>query len=328
MMRSSAAYILLGLIVPCISMAQSGPYHPAATVPGTNAIGYQSAFVVDWASGVEVDRGPVVIENSGGPLATSGVKNMALGQSDGAIVSLGDGGSATLTFDEFIVDRPGYDLAVFENGFYYPGDDAYFLELATVAVSSDGINFFTFPPHSLTDTSQQVGSFQTMDPTYINNLAGKYEGGQGTPFDLAELAGIPELDIQAVTHVRVTDVVGTINRNWATLDTAGNPINDPYPTDFASSGFDLDAVAIVNENVGLQERRRPEWLTIYDANQQLVVQSDIAVDIKVFSALGQLCIQDRVQVGSYAIPHALNPGVYILHVAYNGGVYSTTCVVQ
>ena len=324
----SCTYIILGLIVPFISKAQSGPYHPAATQPGTNAIGYQSNFVVGWATGIEVNRGPVFIENANGPLASSGVPNMALGQSDGAIVSLGDGGSAVLTFDEPILDRPGYDIAVFENGFYYPDDDAYFLELAVVAVSSDGINFFTFPAHSLTDTATQVGSFGTMDPTYINNLAGKYEGGQGTPFDLAELAGIPQLDIQAVTHVRVTDVVGTINRDWATMDTAGNPINDPYPTDFTSSGFDLDGVAIVNENVGQVERSKPDWLSVYDTKGRFVFETDREAKLAVYTTQGQLCLEKQIQQGNHIVPHQLNSGVYILYVTYNGGVYSTTCAVH
>src|SRR5262249_13856862 len=69
-----------------------------------------------------------------------------------------------------------------------------------------------------------------------------------TPFDLAELAGTsPLLDVNNVQFVRLLDVVGTINPQYATLDGQGNIVNDPWPTAFGSSGFDLDAVGVINQ---------------------------------------------------------------------------------
>jgi hypothetical protein len=64
-----------------------------------------------------------------------------------------------------------------------------YLELAFVEVSSDGINYFRFPATSLTPTDNQVSNTAYMNAANINNLAGKYIGGYGTPFDLDELAG-------------------------------------------------------------------------------------------------------------------------------------------
>jgi hypothetical protein len=70
---------------------------------------------------------------------------------------------------------------------------------------------------------------------------------EGTPFDLDELSGVSALlNIDAVTHVRIIDVVGSLNDLYASRDSLGNKINDPWSTPFASSGFDLDAVGVIH----------------------------------------------------------------------------------
>lgn len=224
-----------------VALAQ---YAPGVGNPGTTAIYKDSSVFVGWATQCQVVRGYQDISNTSLGYASVGDSSMALGVAgSNAIVSLGDGGMATMTFADPIGNGPGWDFAVFENSF----DDS-FLELAFVEVSSDGINFFRFPAHSLTDTTVQTGSFGSTDPAKINNLAGKYRAMYGTPFDLAEMMNIQGLDIQQVTHVRVIDVVGSINPQYCTRDTANNPVNDPWPTGFASSGFDLDAVGVIHEN--------------------------------------------------------------------------------
>jgi hypothetical protein len=53
-------------------------------------------------------------------------------------------------------------------------------------------------------------------------------------------------------------VVGTINLAYASYDSRGKIINDPWPTPFPQSGFDLDAVAVLNGNlVGVEENMLP-----------------------------------------------------------------------
>ena len=225
----------------------AGPYAPAAGQPGSTAIAYNSPQIVAWATTVQdLTRGPLNIANPGGGLASFGSGASALGPTGidtTAVVSLGDGGHITLGFAQPITDGPGYDFAVFENGL----SDT-FLELGFVEVSSDGNNFFRFPSISLTPTATQVGSFGALDPTNLNDIAGKYRVGFGTPFDLQELSGVsPLLDINDVKFVKIVDVVGSINPLFATLDSANNPVNDPYPTAFASGGFDLDGVGVINQ---------------------------------------------------------------------------------
>lgn len=221
--------------------AVAGPY----TIPGIPA---SSPRFVGWATGATVVRGPQDISAANSPLASFGTAAAALGAANNGPVSLGDGGFATLTFARPIGNGAGADFAVFENGFGSGGGVS--AELGHVEVSSNGVDFFRFPSVSLTQTATPVGGFGVIDPTNISNLAGKDVANVGTGFDLAELAGLsPLLDINRVTHVRVVDVVGSLNPAFGTRDSLGNLINDPFPTPFASSGFDLDAVGVINQAV-------------------------------------------------------------------------------
>ena len=238
--------VLCAALSPAVTFA--GPYAPAADEAGSTAIPYDSTSIKGWASGSQdLVRGPVNISNPGQGYANHGTGADALGQADAQddslpVVSLGDGGRITLTFARPIGDGSGADFAVFENGIT---DN--FLELAFVEVSSDGTNFIRFHADSRTQTATQVGPFdQSLDPTDLYNLAGKYRRGFGTPFDLAELAGTPGLDINNVTQVRIVDAVGSINPLYGTRDFSGKLINDPWATAFGTGGFDLDAVGILN----------------------------------------------------------------------------------
>jgi hypothetical protein len=239
---SLAVVIFTASTLHCLA----GPYSPAAGQPGSDAIPKESSLIAAWATSVEsITRGPINVTNPAAGLANFGMPTSVLGPAEGDafnVVSLGDGGQITLGFALPIFDGPGADLAVFENSF---ADT--FLELAVVDVSSNGVDYFRFPAVSLTPTNTQIGSFGSLDPTNLDNLAGNYRGGFGTPFDLADLAGAsPLLDISSVRFVRITDVVGSINPAFATLDSLGNAINDPWPTAGGTSGFDLDAVGAMH----------------------------------------------------------------------------------
>lgn len=247
--KMSARLTAVILFFAAFVSAQS--YAPPAGQPGSTAIYVDSSVFIAWATGCTVTRGYQDISNPSLGYASVGDGTMGTGKAfSNAVVSLGDGGAAICTFDHPIRNGAGFDFAVFENGF----DDT-FLEFAFVEVSSDGQNFFRFPSHSQSDTVQQSASFGSTDARKINNLAGKYRGGYGTPFDLQELAGKPGLDIERVTHVKIIDVVGSVNPAYATRDAQGNKINDPWPTAFPSGGFDLDAVGVIYENriTGLKE---------------------------------------------------------------------------
>ncbi len=235
----------LAVAVAAGGVAWAGPY----TEEGIEA---DDARIVGWATSVEnLTRGPVDISVPDGALTTFGEASSALGPAGATfddpftVVSLGDGGSITLRFETLIADGPGADFAVFENAFAGVGSKS-FLELAFVEVSSNGSDFFRFASISLTPTTTQVGPFEGIDPTDIYNLAGKHVSGRGSPFDLAELSGNLQLDINAVRFVRIIDVVGSIDPAYARFDSEGSVINDPWRTNFPAGGFDLDAVAVLN----------------------------------------------------------------------------------
>jgi len=223
----------------------AGPFAPAAGQPGSTAISMDDPRLVGWATDISLQRGYLDISQPMLGLVDYGAAENALGKAQGNsmdVVSLGDGGVATLRFGRAIRDGDGPDFAVFENSF----SDTY-LELAFVEVSSDGTNFVRFDAVSLTPTDTQKGAFDPLDPTDIHNLAGKYRQGYGTPFDLAELAGSPELDIDHISHIRVLDAVGSLDDAYATYDSQAHKVNDPWSSPFASGGFDLDAVGVLHQ---------------------------------------------------------------------------------
>ncbi len=202
-------------------------YAPAAGEAGSTAIYKDSAFFQAWATNyTDYTAGDDVDETWQKP-------GNALGKAEGTsfdIVSLGRSGSIILTFGAFILNKKGYDFAVFENSF----NDS-FLELAWVEVSVDGENYVRFPNHSLTASPVSGAGF--VDPEKIYGYAGKYMMGYGTPFDLDEVG------LDSVYYVKIIDIPG----DGSAKDTAGNAIYDPYPTT-GSAGFDLDAVGIAHKS--------------------------------------------------------------------------------
>ncbi len=187
------------------------------------------------------------------------------------IVSLGDlnqsqidagvaPGEITLTFDTHIGNGAGADFAVFENAFISlftipeTGSVAseLFGEFAFVEVSSDGVNFARFG--SVSETNGRTGSYGTLDPSDVYNLAGKNPNGYGyswgTPFDLDDLLasdfvlqGLVNLD--DIGYVRFIDIPGSGDFQ----DSVGDPIYDAWVT-WGSGGFDLEAVGVLNATQG------------------------------------------------------------------------------
>jgi hypothetical protein len=257
--------IIICFLLPLASLAQ-GPYHPPAGLAGSSAIDKNDTRIRSWASECSVVRGFIDITDKSKGKVSYGDPNAAVGFSDVSVVSLGDSGVATISFNGVVHNGPSWDFAIFENSF-----DGAFLEFAFVEVSSDGIRFVRFPAHSLTDTSAQVSNFTTLDATNVNNLAGKYQLGYGTPFDLEELKDSIGIDVDSIRYIRVVDVVGSINPNFGSRDSEGRLINDPYPTTLEvggkyNGGFDLESVGLINYSgeIFLSENRiTPEQFKVY-----------------------------------------------------------------
>jgi hypothetical protein len=249
-------------------------FAPAAGQPGTTAIHMDSSSFVAWASDCNVNLGTEDISNSQSNIVSTGNYTMAIGQPGSGVVSLGDGGSAILTFERNITNGAGWDFAVFENSF---SDD--FLELGYVEVSSNGIDFIRFSAISNTQDTLQIDAFGSLDPEKINNLAGKYRATFGTPFDLEELSNEPLLDINAISHVKIIDVIGSIDNSYCNFDSDNNKINDPWPTPFPSSGFDLDAIGVIHEAPLSINSYKNEFVKNITVENQ-TISFDISISVK------------------------------------------------
>ncbi|MDP4798335.1 MAG: T9SS type A sorting domain-containing protein [Crocinitomicaceae bacterium] len=312
-MRQFFIFILLmGRFVSAQSFA------PIPGEVGSTAIHKDSSIIASWATGVTVQRGPLDIAQPGNGNASFGTDSDAIGQANGNVVSFGDGGSAVVTFAASIMDGPGFDFAIFENGF----TDNY-IELAFVEVSSDGINFFRFPAVSEWPTIIQLSNFDYSDCRYFDNLAGKYRANYGTPFDLEELSGEVGLDINAITHVKLIDVVGFVDPTYGTQDSQGNYINDPYPTAFPSGGFDLDAVAVIHEGTQTVQENSVSKISIYPnpSSGLFNIKGEGRGSYSITSSTGQLIFNSEFSNDFNVDLSNFPKGIYILHVNNGSGIY-------
>ncbi|MBO2524579.1 MAG: hypothetical protein CW341_02585 [Bacteroidetes bacterium] len=285
---------------------------------GCQAIRFDNEAILGWATSCVVTRGYQNIEQAGA-LASYGTDNDAVGPSsettDAGVVSLGDAGYAVLTFGMPISNGEGYDFAVFENAL-----NNTFLELAFVEVSSDGEHYYRFPSVSNTQTTQQIGNTGGVDATNLHNLAGKYKVGWGTPFDLEELDGYSNLDINNVTHVRIVDVVGSINPLYGTTDKNGHLINDPYPTAFNSSGFDLSGVAVMNgwtPTAVNNYQQEISFMAYPNPCQNVLNVNNVTVNepVSLFNAMGQQIWSGMTQDTYFQLDMQSYPaGMYMLQV--------------
>ena len=315
-------------LVPVALWAQ---FAPAQDKPGTTAMHADSSAFVAWATGCTVERGPMRIDKPENGLASYGEETLAIGVPGGTfdVVSLGDGGTATLTFVSPIYNGKGPDFAVFENGFANAvNPDTWALELAFVEVSSDGVNFFRFPAVTYVQTDSQLGNSGSIDPAQLHNFASKYGAFYGTPFDLDEVEDNELLDKNRVTHVRLVDVVGNIDPEYANYDSKGHVINDPWPTGFNSSGMDLDAVGVIHD---LAHYDVPENETIAVAvypnpvKDRLTVKAENLQLVEVYNLVGQLVTTSTSSVIDLG---GLNEGIYFVRVTSEGKTVAKRIVKQ
>lgn len=315
-MKIMGLFVAFVLLVQ-LAIAQGGPYAPAAGEEGSTAIHADSNIFVHWADVCELDLGWINIADTALGNTSVGDQFSCIGEAgQNGVVSLGDGGSAIITFDGILFNGAGYDFAIFENSF----SDTY-LELAHVEVSSDGENYYSFPSVSLHQSDSQVGPFGLLDPTYIYNLAGKYRALYGSPFDLEELSGIPALNIEEISHIRITDVVGAVEGGFINYDSEGNIINDPYPTEFPSSGFDLDAVGLINWSLETSIAENSQsGLRVYPNpfEYSLNIQTENSdQQFQIIDLLGRIIWKGNTNLEGNLLLNTENwdPGMYIIHLS-------------
>ena len=268
------------------------------------------------------------IEYNGSNKPTIGKDSSIIGKADGSVISLGDGGYAILTFAQPVKNDEGADFAVFENGFEDAANTGnYFLELAYVEVSSDGERFIRFPSVSKTQVDSQLQAFGYVEAESIHNLAGKYAINYGVPFDLEDLKDSSGIDLTNITHIKIQDVVGCLLDDYANFDSRGNKINDPWPTPFNSSGFDLDAVGVIhfNSSVDISDKKQMDELVIFPGclkrestlNIQLPEELSL-IKVSFISITGVLLstkeYSNSIEIRT-SIPSNIPSGICIIHIA-------------
>lgn len=322
---------LIIIILCFISQIAFAQFAPQVGQTGSDAIFYTNSSFLGWGKAGELKRGFQQISDTTIGYASGGAIESALGKArTNGILSLGDGGMATLTFEKPITNGVGADFAVFENGFGGITPQEAFLELAFVEVSSNGVDFVRFPAISNTTTTIQTGPFEYLIASNIYNLAGKYILGYGTPFDLEELKDSSKININHITHVRVIDVVGSVDPLLGSKDSKGNMINDPFPTPFPSSGFDLDAIGVLHfeESTGINDS---EFIShIYPNPCKL--GDIIHVNIKNVNSIKLLNLQGieifKTENSNQISTSDLSSGFYILQIENNNSVSTHKITIQ
>jgi hypothetical protein len=286
---------------------------------GSKSIDKDNSSITAWAASAVIQRGKLQINQSNNSLATLGDSSSAIGPFDGNVLSLGDSGVVTLGFDEPIINSEGYDFAVFENGFRV--GFSYYLELAHVEVSDNGTDFVRFPSESLSDTSYQTDNFGYTEPEKLKNLAGKHQAPYGTLFDLEEIG------LDQINYIRIVDVIGSVNDSFGTRDSKGRIINDPWPTPFASSGFDLDAVAVVNGSLLNTQEIELAGVKVYPSlarvNEPIHISGQEDMSIEVFNQRGQTILKtNETEIKLDA------SGLYIFQVTLRDRVFTQKVVIR
>lgn len=140
------------------------------------------------------------------------------------VVSLGLQGTITLGFaNDGIADGPGPDFIVFENAFFAGGDaSSPFAEPASVSVSDDGGSWSSFPCDLATPPYDGCAGVHPVFSSPDNGIS-PFDPSQagGDAYDLAGLA------LERVRFVKITS-------------------SSLVPTASGTSGFDLDAVVVLN----------------------------------------------------------------------------------
>ena len=172
-----------------------------------------------------------------------------------------------------------------------------------------------------------------MNPAYIHNFAGKYGAFYGTPFDLDDVEDNALLDKNNITHVRVVDVIGNIDPEYCTYDSQGHPVNDPWPTPFASSGFDLDAVGVIhdvehfpNPHQDVDEIDDVKF-SVYPnpAHDKLFVSAANIQRVELYAVTGQLMIsstENEINVSEF------ESGIYFVRVNCGENVFTERVIIK
>jgi outer membrane receptor protein involved in Fe transport len=120
------------------------------------------------------------------------------------------------------------------------------------------------------------------------------------------------------------------------FDSNGRRINDPWPTAFASSGFDLDAIAVLqNKQTGIKNLRAEIINPIcypnplhQNENLQIQLASANESTIKIYNRIGQLLMESNYRSSQIVLPLHFNESILLLECLQNNQVFKTKIILQ
>jgi hypothetical protein len=124
-------------------------------------------------------------------------------------------------------------------------------------------------------------------------------------------------------------VVGSIHRNFCSYDTQQNIINDPYPTDFISGGFDIDALGIIHQlyPTSTLNEGKENIVSIYPnpCQNQLYIQSSEKIKRGTVVSLEGKVIWKSKEIDQNNIDvSSLKEGIYLLKLETVIGTFMHT----
>ena len=133
--------------------------------------------------------------------------------------------------------------------------------------------------------------------------------------------------------MRIVDVIGSIDPQFACRDSEGHIINDPWPTPFSSSGFDLDAVGVIfnQSNNAISDVEKIVTIFPNPASDEVTIipQNSSIMDIQIADFSGRVLMEYLAQRDKISIDiSSLMPGVYIIRIFENSNTITYRLVVQ
>lgn len=125
-----------------------------------------------------------------------------------------------------------------------------------------------------------------------------------------------------ITHVKLVDVVGTIDPLFGSFDSQGNVVNDLYPTPFPSGGFDLDGVGVIHQVPLSINEKKKEVIRIYPnpAQSFLNVTINGVYEISILNVNGRLIYSSSIDNNLTIDVSNFENGVYFLKLKNKDGV--------
>ncbi len=252
-----------------------------------------TVYSVNWGNGQDLGRSKQYFPQNIFGAASSKATQFTPESAEEEICSLGKGGEIIVgSKDCYIVDKPGADFVVFENVFSTSTGAKIFVEPAIISVSKDGINFVDFPYNSntLKGLAGIAWTIGNISPNDFPNC-----GGDG--FDLAEIG------MDSITHIKIKDISSIVSTLPYT-----NPFYSPEAT---VSGFDLDAVAILN----FMPKVEADNFVLDISGSSINFSSSTPHDIKIFDILGNIInSESNVCAISYS-KYSFLSGTYFISIS-------------